>query len=98
MLSASLLTNLTLETIKFTVRKWIVKDSEYDFPERFYVLTLPFFTAVWSIVLGLIKWADEVVYEPQALLQWALTIIITLALYHTGIKPYKAYRKKVNGG
>ncbi len=96
-LTASLMTNLTLESIKFTVRKWFVKDPGYDFPERFYTLTLPFFTAVWSIVFGLVGWAEKIVFEPQALLQWALTILVTLALYHTGIQPYKAYRKKVNG-
>jgi len=93
MLSAGLLTTLTLEVIKVIVRNWILSNSEFDFPEYFYELMLPFLTAVWSIVLGLVGWAAPVVFEWQALLQWALTIAASLALYYMTVKPYKEYSK-----
>ena len=92
-LSAGLLTTLTLEVVKLVFRKWIVGISDFDFPEYFYGLMLPFLTAVWSIVLGLIGWATPVVFEWSALLQWALTIVASLALYYMTLKPYKEYRK-----
>jgi len=94
-LSAGLLTTLTLEVIKVVFRKWILKVDEFDFPEYFYTLMLPFLTAVWSIVLGLAGWAEPVVFEWQSLLQWALTIAASLALYYMTLKPYKEYSKSL---
>lgn len=93
MLSAGLLTTLSLEAIKLVWRKWVVGVPDFDFPEIFYTLLLPFLTAVWSIVLGLIGWATPVVFEWQSLLQWALTIAASLALYYMTLKPYKEYRE-----
>lgn len=92
-LSAGLLTTLTIELIKWVSRKWIVGDVSFDFPPIFYDLLLPFFTAIWSIVLGLAGWATPVVFEWQSLLQWALTIVASLVLYYVTVKPYKEYRK-----
>lgn len=98
-LSAGLLTTLTLEGIKIIFRRWILNQPDFDFPEYFYGLLLPFLTAIWSIVLGLVGWAEPVVFEWQALLQWALTIAASLALYYMTLKPYKEYSKnrKTNG-
>ncbi len=98
MLSAGLLTTLTVNALKQFVRKYIVKDFGYEFPDYFYKVSLPFFTAVWSILIGLAGWAERVVFEPQALLQWALTVIITLALYHSGVQPYRAAMKARSNG
>jgi hypothetical protein len=92
-LSAGLLTTLSLELIKLVWRKWVVGAPDFDFPEIFYTLLLPFLTAVWSIVLGLVGWATPVVFEWQSLLQWALTIAASLALYYMTLKPYKEYHK-----
>lgn len=90
-ISAPLLTTLLIEAIKWVIRKWIVKNPTFDFAPIFYQLAIPFFTACWGIVLGLIGWADPVVFEWQTLLKWALGIIVTLVLYNAGIKPLKEY-------
>jgi hypothetical protein len=44
-------------------------------------------------VLGLIGWADPIVFEWQALLQWAITIAVSMALYYLTLKPIKTYTK-----
>ena len=93
LLTAPLLTTLTIETIKWAYRKYMAHDPEMDFAPIFYDLCLPFFTAVWSILLGMIGWAEPIVFSWEALLQWALAIIITLVLYNVGVKPMKEYRK-----
>ncbi len=92
-LSASLLTTLSLELVKLIWRKWVIKMPDFDFPPVFYELMLPFLSALWSIVLGLIGWADPVVFEWQALLQWAITIVVSMALYYLTLKPFNTYTK-----
>jgi hypothetical protein len=98
-LSASLLTTLSLELVKFVWRKWVIGVPDFDFPALFYELMLPFLAATWSIVLGLVGWATPVVFEWQSLLQWAITIAVSLALYYMTVKPTKEYSKllKANG-
>ncbi|KKN14450.1 hypothetical protein LCGC14_0996020 [marine sediment metagenome] len=93
LLSAGLLTTLTIGALKQFIRGRVVNDPDYEFPDYFYKVTLPFFTAVWTVVLGLVGWAPVVIVEPQLLVQWALTVVITLALYNTGIQPYRAVMK-----
>lgn len=97
-LSAGLLTTLTVEGIKWAWRRWVVHDPEFDFAPVFYNLFLPFFTALWGIVLGLVGWAEPVAFEWQTLLQWGLAIAASVALYELTLKPYKEYRKVKNGG
>ena len=94
MLSAGLLTTLTVNALKQAIRKFVVKDELYEFPDYFYKVTLPFFTAVWSIGLMEIGWIPKVnVVDPQSLLQWGLTVVVTLVLYHGGIQPYRSVMK-----
>lgn len=91
-LSAATLTTLTIEGLKWLVRRFIVQDPGYTFPTVYYDCGLPFFTAVFSIALGAVGWADPVVFEWASLLQWALSIVATLMLYHMGVQPYISAR------
>ncbi len=92
-LSAGLLTILTIGALKQFIRGRVVNDPNYEFPDYFYKLTLPFFTAVWSIVLGLVGLGAPVAFVLVDLAQWGVTIIITLVLYNSGIQPYRAAMK-----
>ena len=93
-LSAGLLTTFTMEIIKYVWRKYVVKDDAFDFPPAFYEMLVPFFTALWSIALGLMGFADPVEFEPMVIVQWALTILVSTGLYILGVKPTVTYRKE----
>jgi len=92
-LSAALLTTLSLELVKLVLRKWIIKQPEYDFPPLFYDLVIPFLTMLWSIVLGYAGWGEPITPDFGGLLNWGLTIVASLAMYYLGINPSKKYRK-----
>lgn len=92
-LDAAFLTTATIEALKYVWRNWIAHDPVYEFPPIFYELSLPFFTALWGIVLGLVGWGPAIVFEWQTLLNWLITIILSLALYHVGVQPLKDYSR-----
>lgn len=92
-LSAALLTTLSLELVKWVVRKWVLGQPEYDFPPLFYDLFVPFLTLLWSIGLGYVGWADPITPDWSGILNWGLTIVASLAMYYLGVKPVKEYRK-----
>jgi len=92
-LNSAFLTTATIEALKYIWRTWVKKDSTYEFSPVFYQLSLPFFTALWGIVLGLVGWGPEVVFNWQALLNWFITILLSLALYHVGVEPLKDYTR-----
>ena len=92
-LTAGLLTTLTLEVLKWVIRRFVLKEPEYDFPTIYYELGLPLITALWGIGLAYVGWGEPIAYDWMSLLQWALAVFASLVLYHLGIKPMKAYRK-----
>ena len=91
-LSAALLTTLSLELVKWVLRKWIIKQPEYDFPPLFYDLIIPFLTMLWSIALGYAGWGEPITPDFGGLLNWGLTIVASLAMYYLGVNPSKKYR------
>jgi len=93
-ISAGVLSMITLELVKLAIRKWWVKNPEYDFPPLFYNLVLPFLTAVWSIGLGYVGLGEPVAFTWQSLLQWLVSIIVALAAYTLGLSPMKDYVKE----
>jgi hypothetical protein len=94
-LSAALLSTFTLEGVKYLLRMYILKNPEFDFATIFYDLMIPFLTAAWSIGLGYAGWADMPSFTWEGMLQWALTVVISLLMYQMGIKPYKEYRAEL---
>lgn len=93
-ISAGLLAMITLELVKLAVRKWWKKDLTYDFPPYFYNLSIPFLTALWSIVLAYAGWGEPVAYTFQYLIQWMVSIVVMLAAYNLGLAPMKEYARE----
>ena len=92
-LNAATVALAAMELVKWVLRKFILKNPEYDFPVIYYTLMIPFLTGLAGIGLGLLGWAEPVVFDPQAILQWALAILVELMFYHMGVKPLKDYAK-----
>jgi len=92
--SAPMLSLLTLEIIKWLFRKFIVKNPEHDFPPIFYEILIPFFTGAWAYGLAYVGWAEPVTYTAMTLVQWLLACVIQLLLYNFGIQPFKSYAKE----
>lgn len=88
MLSASLLTTVTMEILKRILRK-IMGNADYDFPPYFYEILVPLFAVLFSIALGEIK--DVSV---ESIINIALTAMISLIMYTFGIKPMMTYRDR----
>lgn len=91
--SAGLIAMILLELLKLVVRKFWVKNPEYDFPPYFYNTMIPFLTALLGIGLPYIGIGEPVVVAWQTLLNWLLAVIVTLGSYYLGLAPLKSYSK-----
>lgn len=94
-LSAGTLSSFTMEIIKWIIRS-IKKDHEFDFPPLFYELGLPFLTALWGIGLFYIGIGEGQLMEWKKLVEWFVSIVISLATYYIVNKPYKTYVRTYN--
>ena len=91
-IGAGTLALFVLELVKWVLRKFVLKDPAFEFAPIFYELLVPFLTAGAGWLLGFIGWAAPIALDPKVLLQWAVAILIELAAYHMGVKPFKEYR------
>lgn len=92
------LTALIVEAIKFAWRRWVVKNSSYDFPVIFYAIAVPLLNALAPfalVALGMgsddpvlvMTWVGVVQY----VLQVVLGSLISVFIYGNTIKPTKDY-------
>lgn len=90
-LEAATLALFVIELVKFVIRRFILKAPDFEFPPVFYGLVIPFLTAASGWLLGYIGWGPAVVLEPRVILQWAVTIVVELALYSMGVERFKEF-------
>jgi hypothetical protein len=89
-------TALLLEALKWIIRKWVLKDMEWDFPPEFYTVAIPVLNfAVVPLLALLMVEGYEMPSDWQA---WGLTLVqtgvaslISVFGYEKGIKPLKNY-------
>jgi len=93
-LSAGALTTFTVEFIKWLVRKFIVKSEEFDFHPTFYKVALPLVTAAWGLALYYVGIGQGQFIEWKSLLEWFLSVVISLATYTLVNKPFKQYTQR----
>lgn len=88
---------LTLEGLKWFVRRVVLRNPSYEFAPLFYEFLVPFLTALWGFGFSYLppELGFPVVEDPiswQALVQWFLAILSELALYHMGVERFKEFR------
>jgi len=94
-LSVATLASLALEGLKALVRI-IKKDMSFDFSEQFYYITLP---VMQLLVQPVLVWLEVIPVDAMEL-SFKLVFIVfvesvmSVVLYNTGIKPFKAYREE----
>ena len=93
-LSAGLLTMLTVELVKWVLRRFVLKDPEFDFAPTLYALVLPLVTALWGVGLEYVGWGPEMGLDWQTLLQWAIAVAVSVGTYQLTLKPMKNYAKE----
>jgi len=95
--TTAMLALLTLEAIKFIVRK-IAKDPGLSLPQIVYDLGVPFLTAAWGLIFSLVPQLGfpappvEDLVTVAGLFQWFLAILIEWVFYFNGIAPLKLAR------
>lgn len=95
--SVALLAAVILEVLKFVVRKFVLKNPEYDFPRWFYIVALPVLNFTLVPLLALLGFDD---YSfPADWSAWALELVrivimsVTSSLaFNFGVKPLRDYR------
>jgi len=95
-LSAGSLTSFSVEIIKWIIRKWVVKNPEFDFPPIFYELSLPLVTALWGVLLYYVGIGEGQLMEWKTLLEWFISVVLSLATYVLVNKPFKDFVKTYN--
>ena len=93
MLSIPLVVMVLMELLKYAVRAYY-KDPAMDLPPKFYELLIPFLTFVVGWGFGLLGWAEPVSVTPDYVIRWVIGILLSLAMYYFGLKPFKDYRKE----
>ena len=91
--SAPVLALLTMELVKFLIKKFIIKDPDHDFPPAFYGIFIPFLTGAWGYALAYVGWADPVGLDSMTLVQWLIACFLEAAMYVLGVQPLKDYAK-----
>jgi hypothetical protein len=99
-ITAGGLTTLLVELIKWLWRKYIVKDTTYDFPTIFYLVFLPVSNALMPFFM---VWLGVQTTNPLAgmsleeiakyLVGIILASLISLVTYAVGVKPLKDKNK-----
>lgn len=94
-LSVTTIAMLLLEGIKKIVRKFIVKDSEYDFNIGFYTVVIPVLNLLlqpFMVWLGLLE-VSAVTLNAQLLVTVLLESLGTVFVYENTLKPLKEYSR-----
>ncbi len=94
-LSVTTIAMLVLEGIKWSVRKFVKKDSEYDFSLGFYTIAIPVLNLLlqpFMVWLGLLE-AGAVTLNAQLLMTVLLESLGTVFVYENTLKPLKEYSK-----
>ena len=90
--SAAMLALVLLEAIKYVVRRFVLKNPDYEFAPVFFELMVPFLTALSGLSLSYLGWGPSVELEPSVAIQWAVAIVIEYIFYHMGVQKAKEYR------
>jgi drug/metabolite transporter (DMT)-like permease len=102
-ITAGGVSTLILEGAKWVIRKWILKEPDFDFPTGFYVVAIPVLNVLVVPLLALL--AVEGFTLPADWLEWVRTVVqiliaslITLVGYNAGIQPLKEYSRGLRNG
>ncbi len=98
LITAGALSMLLLDGIKWVIRVWILKNPDFSFSEKFYLVAVPVLNVLVLPLLALLGVAGATM--PTDWLSWARTIIVALVAslisvggYDLTLKPLKAYGK-----
>jgi hypothetical protein len=94
-LTAGALASFIIEAAKFAIRRWIMNDSDYDFPPIFYNVALPLVVFLCEILLGAAELGPMPEFTVKFLARWFLGVIIALGTYFLTLKPMKEYAKSL---
>ena len=94
-LTIGALSALILEGLKWVVRKFVVKDMEYDFPAWIYAALL---AALNVLLIPVMAFLGQGEYQmPTNWIQWVLDVLLavlgSLGTYTLALRPLKTYRK-----
>lgn len=97
-LTAGGLSALVLEGIKIIWRRWVLKNPDFDFSEKFYLVVIPVLNVLLQPVLGLLLNDSSMI--PSDWIGFARLVVLTLLAslvsivsYEGGIKPLKVYTR-----
>lgn len=98
--SVPVLTTYTIQIIKDLLRQFVLKDPAHDFSPAFYRGALPLVTLAYSVLFGYLGLGeratvdmDVVMYSVLFLLEWFVQVILSVAFYHTAVKPSVEYNQ-----
>ena len=94
-LSVTTIAMLSLEGIKWFVRKFVKRDSEYDFSLGFYTVSIPVLNLLlqpFMVWLGLLE-IGAVTLNAQLLVTVLLESLGTVFVYENTLKPLKEYNR-----
>ena len=99
-ITAAGLAVLLLEGIKWLVRKVILKNPEFDFSQRFYLIMTPVMTflagpALALLAVGKYTFPTDLLSWGQQLVVVILNSLFTTLIYNTSLKPLKDYAKSL---
>jgi len=95
-ITASGLAVLLLEGVKWVIRKLVLKNPEFDFSSKFYLIMTPVMTYLAGPVLALLAIGEYVFPTDwltfgQQLVVVILNSLFTTLVYNTSVKPLKEY-------
>lgn len=95
-LTAGALSMILLEGIKYVLRKWILKDENFDFSLAFYGISLPVLNAIMPVPLlwlGIVTEAPILGMDLISAVKYILIIllgsVVSLGSYKVAVKPLK---------
>lgn len=95
-ISAGAVSLLVLEGIKYILRKWIIKNPEFDFDPKFYYIALPVLNVLLIPLLALIfvgqfEMPTDWTGFARLIIQTLIASLISVFGYDQGLKPLKEY-------
>jgi hypothetical protein len=88
---------LILEVVKYIIRTFILKNSEYDFPQKFYLIAIPTLNVAVIPLLALLEisgftmptdWMDY----GRTIIQVLISSLVSIVAYKYSIKTIKNYK------
>lgn len=91
---------LLLEGVKWVIRKLILKNPEFDFSEKFYLIMTPVMTYLAGPLLALLAvgtytFPTDWLSFGQQFLVVILNSLFTTLIYNTSLKPLKDYAERL---